>query len=138
MRSHQSIAAPWVALVANLLMAVALLPLLAVRHPGQVWLVYLVIAAQSCLAPFFTSAEAALVPSLVADDHLVTVNSLNGQARDVARLVGAALGGVIAAVGGVALLSLADMMTFALAAGLLWRIRTRPRFGRARQRPRQA
>ncbi|SCE92843.1 MFS transporter [Micromonospora chaiyaphumensis] len=117
--------------VTNLLMVVALLPLLAVQHAGQVWLVYLVIAVHSCLAPFFTSAEAALVPSLVSDDHLVTVNSLNGQARDVARLVGAALGGVIAAIGGIALLSLADMMTFALAAGLLWRIRTRPRSGSA-------
>ncbi|GAB3978738.1 hypothetical protein GCM10027615_53680 [Plantactinospora veratri] len=51
--------------VTNLLMLVALLPLLVVQHAGQVWLVYLVIAVQSCLAPFFTSAEAALVPMLV-------------------------------------------------------------------------
>ncbi|NYF54961.1 MFS transporter [Micromonospora purpureochromogenes] len=117
--------------VTNLLMVVALLPLLSVQHAGQVWLVYLVIAVQSCLAPFFTSAEAALVPSLVADDHLVTVNSLNGQAREVARLVGAALGGAIAGMGGIALLSLVDMVTFALAAGLLWPIRTRRRPGSA-------
>ncbi|WP_406039591.1 MFS transporter [Micromonospora sp. NBC_00898] len=117
--------------VTNVLMVVALLPLLAVQHAGQVWLVYLVIAVQSCIAPFFTSAEAALVPSLVAADHLVTVNSLNGQARDVARLVGAALGGVIAAVGGIALLSLVDMVTFALAAGLLWLISVRRRSGSA-------
>lgn len=114
-------------ILTNVLMVVALLPLLAVQHAGQVWLVYLVIAVQSCLAPFFTSAEAALVPSLVAEDHLVTVNSLNGQARDLARLLGAALGGVIAATGGIALLSLADMTTFALAVGLLWRIRPQAR-----------
>ncbi|GHJ43449.1 MFS transporter [Catellatospora sp. TT07R-123] len=109
----------------NLLMAATLLPLLAVRHAGQVWLVYLVVAAQSCLAPFFSSAEAAVVPSLVAADHLATVNSLNGQARDIARLTGAALGGVIAGFGGIALLSVVDMLTFGLAAVLLWLIRAR-------------
>ncbi|MEU4774646.1 MFS transporter [Micromonospora sp. NPDC023644] len=118
----------------NLLMVVALLPLLAVQHAGQVWLVYLVIAAQGCLALFFTSAEAALVPSLVAPEHLVTVNSLNGQARDVARLIGAALGGLIAAVGGITLLGLVDMATFALAAGLLRLIPTRRRSGSTARR----
>lgn len=112
--------------VTNLLMAAALLPLLAVRDAGQAWTVYAVIAAQSCLAPFFTSAEAALVPSVVPGDHLVTVNSLNAQARDLARLVGAALGGVVAGLGGIALLSVVDAATFLLAAGLIAGIRARP------------
>ncbi|MBV1855794.1 MFS transporter [Catellatospora tritici] len=117
--------------VTNLLMAVALLPLLVVQHADQVWMVYLVIAVQSCLAPFFISAEAALVPLLAAADDLVTVNSLNGQVRDVARLTGAALGGVIAAFGGFALLGTVDMLTFALAAVLLWLIRARRASGPA-------
>ncbi|MFI5936393.1 hypothetical protein [Actinoplanes sp. NPDC051494] len=58
-------------------------------------------AVQSCLAPFFASAEAALVPTLAPADRLVTVNSLNGQISDVARLIGAALGGTVAALGGI-------------------------------------
>src|SRR4051794_29305935 len=50
----------------NLLMVAALAPLLAVREADQAWLVYAVLAVQSCLAPFFASAEAALVPTLAA------------------------------------------------------------------------
>ena len=34
----------------------------AVQGAGRAWIVYAVIALQSCLAPFFASAEAALVP----------------------------------------------------------------------------
>jgi Na+/melibiose symporter-like transporter len=112
--------------VTNLLMAAALLPLLTVRDAGQAWVIYAVIAAQSCLAPFFTSSEAALVPSVVPAEHLVTVNSLNAQARDVARLIGAALGGVVAGFGGIALLSVVDAATFLLAAALIIAIRTCP------------
>jgi Na+/melibiose symporter-like transporter len=112
--------------VTNLLMAAALLPLLAVQDAGRAWIVYAVIAAQSCLAPFCTAAGAALVPTVVPADHLVTVNSLNAQARDVARLVGAALGGIIAGFGGVALLSIVDAAALLLAAGLIAGVRTRP------------
>jgi len=120
--------------VTNLLMAAALLPLLAVQGAGRAWIVYAVIALQSCLAPFFASAEAALVPAVVPADQLVTVNSLNGQARDVARLIGAALGGVIAGFGGIALLSVVDIATFLLAAALITGIRTRAATGPG-QRP---
>jgi Na+/melibiose symporter-like transporter len=110
----------------NLLLAVTLVPLLAVQGQTQAWIVYAVIAATSCLDPFFTAAEAALVPSLVPPPHLLTVNSLNGQVRDVARLAGAALGGVLAGIGGIALLATADIATFLLAALLVALVRHRP------------
>jgi predicted MFS family arabinose efflux permease len=105
--------------VTNLLLGVCLLPLVAVRGPDQAWIIYLVLAGQSCLALLFSTAEAALVPSLVAEDDLVTANSLNGQARDVARLTGAALGGVVVGLGGILLLTVVDVATFAIAAALL-------------------
>lgn len=106
-------------IVANLLLGAGLLPLLFVRGPGTAWIIYLVLATQSCLALFFATAEAALVPSLVPEKDLVTANSINGQARDVARLTGAALGGVVVALGGIALLTIVDVVTFAVAAALL-------------------
>jgi Na+/melibiose symporter-like transporter len=121
-------------MVTNLLMAAALLPLLAVQGAGRAWIVYAVIAAQSCLAPFFASAEAALLPSVVPPAHLITVNALNAQVRDVARLLGAALGGVIAGFGGIALLATVDTASFLLAAALIAAIRARSAPGPA-QRP---
>ncbi|MFI5894174.1 MFS transporter [Actinoplanes sp. NPDC051513] len=109
----------------NLLLAITLLPLLLVDHPGQAPIVYAVAAVQSALAVGFASAEAALVPTLVAEENLVTANAMNGQARDIARLTGAALGGFLAASGGIRLITLADAATFAVAAALLAAIRHR-------------
>ena len=106
-------------IVTNLLLGVSLLPLILVHGPGQAWIIYAVMAGQSCLALFFSTAEAALVPSLVPEKDLITANSLNGQARDVARLSGAALGGVVVGLGGIALLTVVDVATFAIAATLL-------------------
>ncbi|GGM29336.1 MFS transporter [Dactylosporangium sucinum] len=110
--------------VTNLLLAAGLLPLLAVHDRHQVWIVYLVTAAQSALSQFFIAAEAAVIPQLVPAESLVAANALNGQARDVARLAGAALGGLTAALGGLPLLAVVDIASFTLAAALLLRLRT--------------
>jgi predicted MFS family arabinose efflux permease len=110
-------------IVTNLLLAAGLLPLLLVGDAGRVWIVYLVALVESCLVQFFVPASSALLPQLVPAGDLVTANALNSQTRDVARLVGAACGGLIAALGGIRLLGLADAATFCAAAGLLALIR---------------
>jgi predicted MFS family arabinose efflux permease len=109
----------------DLALAAVLTPLLLVRGADGVWIVVAVVAASSCLEPFFLAAEASLLPALVDQDLLVTANAVNGQVRDVARLVGAALGGLLAAAGGFVLLALADALTFAVAAALLALVRHR-------------
>ncbi|GIE98139.1 MFS transporter [Paractinoplanes rishiriensis] len=112
-------------IVCNLLLAATLLPLLLVNHPDRAPIAYAVVAVHSALAALFAAAEAALVPALVDRSDLVTANALNGQARDVARLLGAALGGLLAATGGIRLIALADAATFVAAAALLLLIRHR-------------
>jgi Na+/melibiose symporter-like transporter len=112
-------------IVCNLLLAATLLPLLLVDHPDRAPVAYAVVAVHSALTALFAAAEAALVPALVDRTELVTANALNGQARDVARLVGAALGGLLAATGGIMLIALADAATFVAAAVLLLLIRHR-------------
>ncbi|MEV0843370.1 MFS transporter [Actinocatenispora sera] len=111
-------------IVANLLLAAGLTPLLLVRHAGQVWIVYLVLLVETCVEQFFTPAEAALLPRLVVEDELVTANALDGQNRNIARLVGAALGGVAAGLGGLPAVALADLASFLVAAALVALIRT--------------
>jgi MFS family permease len=108
----------------NLLLAIGLAPLLLVSGADQIWLVYVVLAVQSCIEVFFAPAEQAFLPRVVADDDLVVANGLNGQARYLARLVGSGLGGVLAAMGGVRAIAVADAVTFALAAVLVMRIAT--------------
>ncbi|MFI1095300.1 MFS transporter [Streptomyces sp. NPDC020917] len=109
----------------NLLHVVALVPLLAVRDQRTIWIVYVVVLAQSCLQQFFVPAERALMPALIEPRQLLTANALNSQTSDVARLLGAALGGVLAAVGGIPLLATADAATFLVAVVLVSCIRHR-------------
>ena len=104
---------------ANLLLALGLLPLLAVHQPDQVWIVYSVTAWEGCIQQFFAPAEQSLLPLTVDDQHLVTANALNSQSGDLSRLIGSALGGVAAAVGGITLLALADAASFLVSAALI-------------------
>ena len=108
-----------VMVMTNVLLSISLLPLLLVRDASQVWIIIVVVAVSSCLTPFFVAADVSLLPTLVAEEHLVTANALNTQVRNVSRLIGAALGGVIVTVGGLSWLALADIATFALAAVLI-------------------
>jgi Na+/melibiose symporter-like transporter len=112
-------------IVTNVLNAMVLLPLIAVHDKSSIWIVYGVVLAQSCLQQFFQPAEQSLVPVLVNSEQLVTANALNGQIRDLARLIGAALGGVLAAAGGLTLLAIGDAATFLIAVVLVARMRHR-------------
>ncbi len=114
----------------NLAMAVAVLPLMLVTDADLVWLLYLLLVVQSTIEVFFAPAEQAFIPRLVPDDELVTANALNGQMGQVGRLVGAGLGGVAAAVGGIPAVALLDALTFVVSAALISRIRTSGRVER--------
>lgn len=113
-------------IVTNLLQAGVLLPLLFVGSAGDLWIVYAVVVAESCLAQLFAPAEQAMVPVLVPAEQLVTANALNGQARDIARLIGAALGGIVIGFGGLTALAIVDAATFVVSAALIAAVRHRP------------
>lgn len=109
-------------IVTNLLLAAGLLPLLAVHRASQVWLVYVVVAYEACVQQFFAPAQQSVMPRLVDEQHLVTANALNGQATDISRLAGSAAGGVLAAAGGIAAVTAADLASFLVAALLIARL----------------
>ncbi len=111
----------------NVALSVVILPLIAVHDAQRVWVIYAVVAVSSCLTPLFTAAEASLLPALVKrPETLVTANALNAQVRNVARLVGAALGGAIVTGGGLVLLAVTDAASFLVAALAIALIRHRP------------
>jgi MFS family permease len=112
--------------ITNLLLALTMAPLLLVRSIDSLWIVYLVALVKSTLTQFFGPAENALLPELVGKEHLVPANALNALNNNLARLLGPALGGIVAVrlgLGGVALL---DALTFLIAAGLIALIRHVP------------
>jgi Na+/melibiose symporter-like transporter len=106
-------------ITADLLLAVALLPLLLVHGAGRVWIVFVVMFAEGAIAQFFSPAEQALVPTLVPDEELVAANALSGQVSNSSRLAGSALGGIIAAAAGLGAVALADAASFVASAALL-------------------
>jgi Na+/melibiose symporter-like transporter len=110
-------------IVTNLLLAAGLAPLVLADTTAHIWVVYVVLVWQSVVEVFFAPAEQALLPRLIEDDGLVTANALNGQVRQLSRLVGAALGGVAAAAGGITAVALLDALSFVLATVLLTPIR---------------
>lgn len=111
-------------IVADLLLAAGLLPLLAVGGRGQIWIVFAVLIWEGAIQQFFSPAQLAMIPRLVPDEHLMAANALSGQVSDLSRLAGSALGGIIVATGGITGVTLADAASFLASAGLLALTRT--------------
>jgi predicted MFS family arabinose efflux permease len=99
----------------NVVQAVALLPLLAVGD-DRIWPVYLVTALQGIVQQVNDPASFSLLPRLVPPGQLVAANAVMSSSWSVARLVGAPLGGIAVAVGGLEAVLLADALTFLVAA----------------------
>jgi Na+/melibiose symporter-like transporter len=109
----------WTMVVTNLVLAVGLLPLLWVHSVGQLWILYAVVVFESCVDPFFGPAEGALIPQLVGSTELVQANGVYGAARQVSRLVGAAAGGIIVGLLGIAGIATVDSASFLASAVIL-------------------
>jgi predicted MFS family arabinose efflux permease len=105
--------------IVNLLLALSILPLLLVRSADWLWLVYVVCFVQSTLNQFFTPAENAFLPLLSDPKLLVSANALNALNNNLARLIGPAIGGLVAAWFGVGGVVVVDVLTYVVAAVLV-------------------
>jgi MFS family permease len=87
---------------ADMLRAVAffLLAMGAAANVATTWMVFLAAFVVGSLATFFNSGLEALLPSVIPEEHLVTVNSHLALARTAAFAFGPALGGVLISIGG--------------------------------------
>jgi MFS family permease len=103
----------------NLGQAAALLPLLFVRDQNELWILYLVIAAQAGLGTLFEPAKNALLPTLVGSERLVSANGLVGLGQNLGRLVGGPLGGVLLAFGDLTVIAVADAASYLISAALV-------------------
>ena len=115
-------------IVFDLLLAVGLVPLLLVHSKDTLWIVYVVAVLEGILSQFYAPAESAILPTLVPQDQLISANSLNALNKNLARLVGPALGGFVVAFAGLRGVTLLDAASFGLAALLVafMRIHARP------------
>jgi MFS family permease len=101
---------------ANLAGAVVVLGLLFVHGRNQVWLIWLVMFLYGTVYAFLSSAQSALLVTMLENDQLVDANGFLQTAREGLRLVGPLTGaGLFAAFGG-STVAIMDAATFLIAA----------------------
>ena len=110
-----------VAMVATLSLAV-----LTLTRQVEVWHILVSVLLNTAAGTFDRPARQALIPSLVPRDQLVQAYAIVNPSREVAVLLGPALGGLLIAVGGPGLVYAVDAATYALLVGVLALIRTPP------------
>lgn len=99
----------------NLLQILALVPLFAVST-DRIWLVFIVVVAQGMIGSVNDPAGFALMPRIVGSEQLIAANSTMSAGDSVARLIGAAAGGIAVEVGGPSAVVLAGSATFVVGA----------------------
>ncbi|HEV8563987.1 MAG TPA: MFS transporter [Actinomycetota bacterium] len=104
--------------VCDLARAVICFGFLFVRSSETVWIAYPLLAVMSSFAAGFDPASSAALPNLVDDRDLATANALTGSLWGTMLTVGAALGGIVAAVAGRDTAIVVDALSFG-ASGLL-------------------
>lgn len=107
----------------NALQALTLLPLLAVTE-SRLWPAFVVTGLQSLIQQVNDPASFAVVPQLVGEDELVRVNAALATGSSLARLVGAPLGGIAVATGGLTAVVIADAVTFLIGGVSAWLLRS--------------
>src|ERR1700727_2538736 len=73
------------------------LAMLFVRSRSMVWLVYPLLLGETLMAAFFEPARNSVIPNIAAPGEVLVANTLSSATWSVNLLVGAALGGVVAA-----------------------------------------
>jgi MFS family permease len=86
-----------VMIAADLIRFVVVLAMLFVRSRSTVWLVYPLLLAETTMAAFFEPARTAVIPNIAAESEVLVANTLSSATWSVNLLIGAAVGGVVAA-----------------------------------------
>ncbi|MEV4313705.1 MFS transporter [Actinocrispum sp. NPDC049592] len=129
-----------VMICADIVRAAAIALLSLVRSPGDIWLVYLALVAESVGTVLFQPAARAHTPVVVGTGRaLSSANALNAITDGTVRLAGAPLGGVLLGWAGFDLLVWLDTGTYLVSAAAIVlttpagrsRIRAEPRSGLA-------
>lgn len=86
-----------VMIAADIVRFCVVLAMLLVRSRSMVWLVYPLLLAETTMAAFFEPARSAVIPNIASEDEVLVANTLSSATWSVNLLIGAAVGGVVAA-----------------------------------------
>jgi len=86
-----------VMIAADLVRFLVVLAMLFVRSRSMVWLVYPLLLAETIMAAFFEPARSSVIPNIAAKGEVLIANTLSSATWSVNLLIGASVGGVVAA-----------------------------------------
>jgi MFS family permease len=86
-----------VMIAADLVRFGIVLSMLLVRSRSMVWLVYPLLLAETIMAAFFEPARSSVIPNIAARGEVLIANTLSSATWSVNLLIGASVGGVVAA-----------------------------------------
>jgi len=86
-----------VMIAADLVRFAVVLAMLLVRSRSMVWLVYPLLLAETTMAAFFEPARNSVIPNIAEETEVLVANTLASATWSVNLLIGAAVGGVVAA-----------------------------------------
>jgi predicted MFS family arabinose efflux permease len=86
-----------VMIAADLVRCVVVLAMLLIRSRSTVWLVYPLLLAETIMAAFFEPARSSVIPNIAARGEVLIANTLSSATWSVNLLIGASVGGLVAA-----------------------------------------
>ncbi|MFY9680216.1 MAG: MFS transporter [Candidatus Sulfotelmatobacter sp.] len=86
-----------VMIAADLVRVIVVLAMLLVRSRSTVWLVYPLLLAETVMAAFFEPARNSVIPNIAERGEVLIANTLSSATWSVNLLIGASVGGVVAA-----------------------------------------
>ncbi|MCU1304641.1 MAG: major facilitator superfamily 1 [Candidatus Sulfotelmatobacter sp.] len=87
----------YVMIAADLVRFGIVLAMLLVRSRSTVWLVYPLLLAETIMAAFFEPARSSVIPNIAAQEEVLIANTLSSATWSMNLLIGASVGGVVAA-----------------------------------------
>jgi predicted MFS family arabinose efflux permease len=108
-----------VMIAADLVRVVVVLAMLLVRSQSTVWLVYPLLLAETLMAAFFEPARNAVIPNIARKGEVLIANTLSSATWSVNLLIGASVGGVVAAFFGRDAVFILNALSFLVSAILI-------------------
>jgi MFS family permease len=86
-----------VMIAADLVRFAVVLAMLFVRSRSTVWLVYPLLLAETTMAAFFEPARSSVIPNIAREGEVLVANTLSSATWSVNLMIGASIGGAVAA-----------------------------------------
>ena len=112
-----------VMIAADLVRFGVVLAMLFVRSRSGVWLIYPLLLAETTMAAFFEPARSSVIPNIAAEGEVLVANTLSAATWSVNLLIGASVGGVVAAFFGRDTVFILNALSFLTSAFLISRMR---------------